>query len=154
MQRESSYGNLELFYISTCYCFLREQHLNLSVIIQNQGKMEIEIEGTKKIIPQKFAEIKNIGDYIDDMERKRLSKTERRNLEFRLFELKTSEFIESVKQDRLTGPFIKDAKLAGVVRIITKKHSYFVMRFDNRREITVPEKIVSGLDFKTEKRLY
>jgi hypothetical protein len=42
--------------------------------------MKIKINQTEKVIPKKFAEIKNIGDYLTEFKKKRLQPSERKTL--------------------------------------------------------------------------
>ncbi len=88
-----------------------------------------------KAIPNKFAVLKNATDYLDDLDYKRLSTTEREALNGQLLIHLLKEFIKDSKQNVLLKERLRGANPIVVVRIQTRSAHYFAVQFSNGIEI-------------------
>lgn len=107
-----------------------------------------------KMIPEKFGVIKNATDFLDDIENKRLTETERRALNEELTKLLFAEFVKDAKSKTIMRDILKDAHPVFVAKIQTREHHYYVVRFSNKIELKCSHDLYNSAPIKkTIKRL-
>ena len=95
-----------------------------------------------KLIPEKFDEIENITDFIENEFEKRLSKTERENLTAALFQQRVKRLlIHRIKQkEPLVYEQIQHARPIKTFKVTTNDHQvYYVVEFDNKVKVRCSE---------------
>lgn len=109
-----------------------------------------------KDIPEKYKDIANITDYLDNEFSPRLTKTERKALDQELLKIYLAGFFESIKR---TNPAV--AEMLGKTEPVTvrkiqrRNDSYWVVRTSNGIEIRCSKLLWSQSPVKEEiKRLY
>lgn len=108
-----------------------------------------------KLIPKKFYPIRNLEDFLDDLEHRRLSDTERENLKKELLRLHLENFLKEKNYDSNLRPYINGANPLVVLLVRTKHSEYAAVRFDNGIEVRCPKQLYTESPNKKEiKRLY
>lgn len=82
-----------------------------------------------KTMPAKYNIITNATDFLDDLEHKRLSSTERTALDQELIKLLFKDFTIKSKKDKLLLPYLQKTKPVAVARIQTRDRKYYVVQF-------------------------
>nr|WP_321357209.1 hypothetical protein [uncultured Draconibacterium sp.] len=94
-----------------------------------------------KLIPARFSELANIGDYLEDEHGKRLLPVERKNLVYALFCQRVEiVFLQQFrKHNPLESEQIGTARPTRVTKVVTNDgQEYFVLRFNNGAAIRCP----------------
>lgn len=108
-----------------------------------------------KVIPKEFRIIPNLGDFLEDLEHKRLTDSERENLRGELLRLYLESFVKEKLQDYKLKPYIREANPSTVIRVTTKHHTYYAVKFDNGVEVKCPRSIFMAAPVREEvTRLY
>lgn len=108
-----------------------------------------------KMIPTEFETIENIGDYLEDLDKKRLTDSERENLQGALLRLYLKVFMAKVNRNALLRPIINGAFPSAVIQVRTKDRLYHAVQFDNGVEVKCKQKIYLNSPVKkTINRLY
>lgn len=108
-----------------------------------------------KTIPAHFAGIENLEDYIDDLEKKRLSETERQQLNAVLMRERMIEFINSISEDPKLKEHITKTEPRTAACVQTRSDRYYVIIFDNKKEVRCDINTYNAAPIKTTiKRLY
>lgn len=95
-----------------------------------------------KLIPDKFQELENITDYLEDEHEKRLSRRERKNIEAAILRQRVARVLLPVlqKSDPLVLEQIKDAVPVKAFLVTTNDDQrYYVVEFDNRTRVRCSE---------------
>ena len=95
-----------------------------------------------KLIPEKFQEIENVTDYLENEFEKRLTKSERESLTAALFEQRVKRLlIRRIKQNEpLVYEQIQHAKPVATYKVSTNDHQvYYVVEFDNKTKVRCSE---------------
>ena len=88
-----------------------------------------------KTMPSKFGIIENATDFLDDLEHKWLTETERLALNEELTKLLFAEFVKDAKSKGIMRDILKEAHPVSVARIQTREHHYYIVRFSNHMEL-------------------
>ena len=108
-----------------------------------------------KSIPVRFQRIAGIEDYIDDLESKRLSPTERKNMTAALMQQTVRDFISDIQNNQSLSEHIKASEPITAAKIITRTNAYYVIVFANNSEVRCSFQTYQSAPVKTIiKRLY
>lgn len=108
-----------------------------------------------KDVPREFLKIENLGDFLEDFDKKRLTDRERENLRGELLRIHLQEFVDARLKDYRLKPYIAGASPAIVLRIHTKHSDYCAVRFDNGAEVRCPKSLFREAPVREEiTRLY
>jgi hypothetical protein len=117
--------------------------------------MILDIKGDKKSIPAKYTVIKDIENYIDDIHHRRITPTERKNLDIQLIRTIMAEFTEGIKNTPGLRDIINIAEPMKAMKITTKYEIYYAIRFANGKEVRCKYAHYNSSPIKEEiKRLY
>ena len=97
-----------------------------------------------KLIPDKFKELENITDYLEDEHKKRLSVQECKSIKTALLQQRVSRVLMPALQQNepLIFEQIADAKPVGTYKVTTNDNQvYYVVEFDNRCKVRCSEAI-------------
>lgn len=108
-----------------------------------------------KLIPDKYDCIENIGDFLEELDRKRLTGSERENLQGELLRLYLEVFVDEINRNSLLRPHINGAIPSAVVRVRTKEKLYHAVKFSNGVEVRCKRTLYLNAPVKTSiNRLY
>lgn len=108
-----------------------------------------------KTIPERYSNIENLPELLDDFDHKRLSESERRALDEKLLGAQVSNFLEKKQANTKLKPFLNGTHPVKVQRIVTRDLHYHVIRMANGHELRCPAELYRSSPIKeTVKRLY
>jgi hypothetical protein len=106
-------------------------------------------------MPAKFSIIENATDFLDDLEHKRLTKTERAALNEELTKLLFAELVDDARSKGIMRDILKEAHPVSVACISNRDHLYYVIQFSNKVELKCSHKQYNSAPVKKQiKRLY
>ncbi len=95
-----------------------------------------------KLIPEKFGELENVADFIEEEHKKRLTQKERSSLTSALFEQRVTRFLVNgiEKNEPLVFEQIQQAKPVKTYKVTTNDHQvYYLVEFDNKVKVRCSE---------------
>lgn len=107
------------------------------MILKHQGK-------NLKIIPEKFAKVENITEFLEDEDKRRLTEVERQNLEDALFIQEYEIYLRQIValKDKEMYEKVKNSKPAYAVKIKMKGgKTNFVIRTTNNISLRCPKSL-------------
>lgn len=107
------------------------------------------------MIPKEFEQIPNVGDYLTDLEHKRLTDSERETLKRVLLGLYLEDFVAEVSKNHKLKPYINGSDPSAVLRVRTQKQNYWAVRFSNGVEVKCTKELFVNAPYKEDiARLY
>ncbi len=94
-----------------------------------------------------------IFDYLDDIEKTRLTTTERININKEVLKIRMDKIIRTLREKPKYRDILNGSDPVEIKRIITRHNHYYTLVFSNKIEFRINAEYVRKLPYTTVKRL-